>query len=146
MPCTRAGYVAISQSSPRVQTQNSHLCVGIPVCPEKKLPEARGQLPQPPAPTLLPLTPRKNGDRFRIISRDASSSPQRCLKLVIPSAFTTTSRHTGQWVQGRVATVLVGQNGSHSTASSCKYIMQRELETLEPSKGSKIAHSPWMPE
>lgn len=92
----------------------------------------------------LPSLPEKMAGWFRIISGDASSSPQGCLKLVIPSAFTTASRHTGRWVQGRAVTVLVGQNGSPSTASSCKYIMQRELEVLELSKGSNIAHSPWM--
>lgn len=49
----------------------------------------------------FPSLPEKTADWFRIISGDASSSPQGCLTLVIPSAFTTASRHTGRWVQGR---------------------------------------------
>ena len=55
---------------------------------------------------------------------------ETCDPLCIYYSFKT---HRALGSGERVA-VLVGQNGSPSTANSCKYNMQRELEVLELSK------------
>lgn len=97
--CRLCGNLSVKPPSPDTKTVIS---VWKYQCALKRSFQQRGvSFPSYLCQLCFPSLPEKTADWFRIITRDASSSLQGYLKLVIPSAFTIASRHTGLWVQGR---------------------------------------------